>query len=197
LLPEFIAQRPSQRTLRIWSAGCSTGEEPYSLAMLLLDRPELKGWDIEIIATDISPRVLQHARRGVYRDNAFRVMDPAYSARCFEATGDGMRLLNPPRQLVTFLCLNLLDTHRQGLIWGMDFIFCRNVLIYFDMTAKRKAAELFYDKLSPGGCLLLGHAESLLNISTAFRLRHLQHDMVYQKPPQPRTSPGERPTGGG
>ena len=189
LLPACLSQQESRRTLRIWSAGCSTGEEPYTLAMLLLDRPELRGWDIEIIATDISPRVLQQARRGVYRENSFRVMDPGYLSRYFEKTGEGMRLLDPPRQLVTFLCLNVLDTHRQGLIWGMDFIFCRNVLIYFDMAAKQKAAEIFYEKLSSGGHLLLGHAESLLNISTAFRLRHLQHDMVYQKPLPPGRPP--------
>jgi chemotaxis protein methyltransferase CheR len=166
--------------------------------MLLLDRPELRDWQVEIIATDISPRVLQHARKGVYRETAFRVMEPGYLARYFETTSNGMRLLDAPRQLVTFLCLNMLDTHRQGLIWGMDFIFCRNVLIYFDLAAKHKAAEIFHEKLTPGGHLLLGHAESLLNISTAFRLRHVKHDMVYQKPPTPSrpTQSIERPPEG-
>jgi len=182
LIPEF-QQRPHQsKTLRIWSAGCSTGEEPYSLAMLLLDVPALRGWDITILATDISPRVLQQARRGIYRESSFRVMDPGYLSRYFEPAPGGMRLLEPPRQLVTFLCVNLFDQQRQGLIWGMDFIFCRNVMIYFDAAAKQRVAELFYDKLNPKGCLLLGHAESLLNISTAFQLRHLRHDLVYQKP---------------
>ncbi len=182
LLPEFL-QRPNQpKTLRIWSAGCSTGEEPYSLAMLLLDEPALHGWDISLIATDISPRVLQQARRGIYRESSFRVMDPNYHSRYFEPAQGGMKLLDPPRQLVTFLCLNLFDQQRQGLIWGMDFIFCRNVMIYFDATAKQRVAELFYDKLNPGGGLLLGHAESLLSISTDFQLRHLSHDLVYQKP---------------
>jgi len=182
LLPEF-ARRPNQpKALRIWSAGCSTGEEPYSLAMLLLDDPALKGWDINIIATDISPRVLQHARRGIYRESSFRVMDPTYLSRYFEPASGGMKLLDAPRQLVTFLCVNLFDQQRQGLIWGMDFIFCRNVMIYFDATAKQRVAELFYDKLNPGGGLLLGHAESLLSIATPFQLRHLSHDLAYQKP---------------
>ncbi|MBI3622000.1 MAG: protein-glutamate O-methyltransferase CheR [Nitrospirae bacterium] len=185
LLPEFMKKPNQPRTLRIWSAGCSTGEEPYSLAMLLLDEPSLRGWDINIIATDISPRVLQQARRGIYRESSFRVMDPNYLSRYFEPAPGGMKLLEPPRQPVTFLCLNLFDQHRQGLIWGMDFIFCRNVMIYFDAAAKQRVAELFYDKLNPGGSLLLGHAESLLNISTAFQLRHLSHDLVYQKPAAP------------
>ncbi len=198
LLPEFVRQHP-QRTLRIWSAGCSTGEEPYTLAMLLLEQPALTGWDIEIVATDISPRVLQHARKGVYRESAFRVMDPAYLSRYFEPASIGWRLMDPPRQLVTFLCLNLLDAQRQGIIWGMDFIFCRNVLIYFDLEAKQRVAEIFSEKLRPGGHLLLGHAESLLNVSTAFHLRHLTHDLVYQKPPissRPTMAPGGTGTTG-
>ena len=86
-----------------------------------------------------------------------------------------------PQSMVTFLCLNLLDTMRQSLIWGVDFIFCRNVLIYFDLDTKRRVAEIFHDKLKPGGHLLLGHAESLLNVTSIYRICHLSHDLVYQK----------------
>jgi len=197
LLPEFLRRPNQSKTLRIWSAGCSSGEEPYSLAMLLLDEPALRGWDVTIIATDISPRVLQQARRGIYRESSFRVMDPKYLARYFEPAPGGMKLLEAPRQSVTFLCVNLFDRQRQGLIWGMDFIFCRNVMIYFDAAAKQRVAELFYEKLNPGGCLLLGHAESLLNISTAFQLRHLAHDLVYQKPSASSLTPAlaDQPAG--
>jgi len=193
LLPELIARRRSHRSLRIWSAGCSTGEEPYSLAMLLSERPELEGWEIEITATDISRRVLQHARQAVYRENSFRSADPAYVARFFRKTADGMQLRPAPRRLVTFIRLNLLDQARQRLIWEMDAIFCRNVLIYFDQEAKQRAADLFYEKLSPGGYLLLGHAESLLHMATPFLRRSMQQDLAYQKPlPALASRPGKR-----
>lgn len=196
LLPEFIQEHRQRRALRIWSAGCSTGEEPYTLSILLSEHPELQGWEIEILATDISPRVLQYARKGVYRESSFRVTEPGYLNRYFEPTTGGWRLQDTPRQMVSFLCLNLLDAQRQGLIWGMDFIFCRNVLIYFDATAKQLAAEIFYDKLRAGGYLLLGHAESLLNMSTQFRMRHLSHDLVYQKPPSAGQEHSTPPRGG-
>jgi chemotaxis protein methyltransferase CheR len=184
IIPEVSALKSTRgdRTLRIWSAGCSTGEEPYTIAMLLLERPELAGWKIEIIGTDISQRVLHQARKGVYGNSSFRVTEPAYKSRYFHEQDGGHRVVDRIRELVTFSRLNLYDQSRFLFLGKMDIIFCRNVIIYFDQLAKKRVIEHFYNTLNPGGFLLLGHSESLMNITTAFRLRHFKNDMVYEKP---------------
>lgn len=174
-----------EKTIRIWSAGCSTGEEPYTIAMLLLDKPELSGWKIEIIGTDISQRVLHHARKGVYGNSSFRVTEPLYKSRYFIDQDGGYRVGDRIREFVTFSRLNLYDSSKYLFLGKMDIIFCRNVIIYFDMPAKKRVIENFYNTLNPGGFLLLGHSESLMNITTAFRLRHFKNDMVYEKPLKP------------
>jgi chemotaxis protein methyltransferase CheR len=187
IIPELarIKIRNGDKTLRIWSAGCSTGEEPYTIAMLLLEKPELSGWKIEIIGTDISQRVLHHARKGVYGNSAFRVTEPHYKSRYFHEQDGGYRVADRIREFVTFSRLNLYDPSRFIFLGKMDIIFCRNVIIYFDMRAKKRVIENFYSTLNYGGFLLLGHSESLMNITTAFRLRHLKNDMVYEKPLKP------------
>jgi chemotaxis protein methyltransferase CheR len=184
IIPEIRArkEREGQKRIRIWSAGCSTGEEPYTLAMLLLDRPGLQDWEIEIIGTDISQRVLQVARKGVYGQASFRSTDPEYLKRYFSESEGKYRIADRARSLVTISHLNLFDTGRISLLGKMDAVFCRNVIIYFDMPAKKKVIDTFFQRLSPEGFLLLGHSESLINISNAFVLRHFTHDMVYQKP---------------
>ena len=184
IVPEITAIKAARgdRTLRVWSAGCSTGEEPYTIAMLLLERPELAGWKLEVIGTDISQRVLHQARKGVYGNSSFRVTEPAYKNRYFHEQDGGHRVIDKIRELVTFSRLNLYDQSRFLFLGRMDIIFCRNVIIYFDQPAKKRVIEQFYQTLNPGGFLLLGHSESLMNISTAFRLRHFKNDMVYEKP---------------
>lgn len=193
IIPELIAtpSRRNSRALKIWSAGCSTGEEPYTIAMLLLDMPELKGWKIEIIATDISQRVLGLARQGVYGSSAFRATDDSYLKRFFERHDGGMRINEAVRECVTFRHLNLFDALHTDMPGRMDLIFCRNVIIYFDLDAKKKVVETFFRALCGGGYLLLGHSESLMNISTQFILRHFKNDMIYQKPSA--TAGGDRP----
>ncbi|HTN44024.1 MAG TPA: CheR family methyltransferase [Nitrospiria bacterium] len=181
ILPELIAKKGKSRSLRIWSAGCSTGEEPYTVSMLLLEKEELKDWTIEIFATDISQRVLQSARRGLYQPTAFRSTDPKYVSKYFTKEESAFRITDAVKRNVIFLHLNLMDTNKIAFINPMDIIFCRNVIIYFDLVSKRKVINLFHAKLKDNGYLLLGHSESLINISTAFALRHLKHDMVYQK----------------
>jgi chemotaxis protein methyltransferase CheR len=171
------------RSLRIWSAGCSTGEEPYTIAMLLLEMEVFSTWRVEVIGTDISQRVLQAARQGIYGPNAFRTTEARYQDKYFEPLPGGKyRIRENVRRLVSFGHLNLLDRKRIGLLQPVDIIFCRNVIIYFDNPIKRQVVESFYDKLVPGGYLLLGHSESLMNVSTAFTLEHLRHDLVYRKP---------------
>lgn len=184
ILPEIKSEkeRRGDRTLRIWSAGCSTGEEPYTIAMLILELGIFSGWRIEIIGTDISHRVLQHARRGVYGRSSFRATDDFYIKRFFVEEEGNCKINNDVRSLVTISHLNLFDQGRLALLGRMDVIFCRNVIIYFDQPAKKNVIESFYRALREGGYLLLGHSESLMNISTSFALRHLKNDMVYQKP---------------
>jgi chemotaxis protein methyltransferase CheR len=192
IIPELLQRRGERfggMPLRIWSAGCSTGEEPYTVAMLLLETGCCKGVPVEIIGTDISHRVLQHARRGVYGDSAFRATDEQYKQKYFRAEGDGHRIIDAVRDLVTISHLNLLDEARLALIGRVDIILCRNVMIYFDRPVRVRVAEAFHRALRDGGYLLLGHADSLMNITTAFALRHLVNDMVYQRPlPIPGTA---------
>ncbi len=184
VVPELIKRKTARgnRTLRIWSAGCSTGEEPYTIAMLLSTIPELSGWKIEIIGTDISNKVLTQARRGVYGKSSFRATNESDLHRFFIPQDDGYKVNDSIRALVTISHLNLFDSHRLALLGKVDLVFCRNVIIYFDQAAKKRVIESFHSALYDGGFLLLGHSESLMNISTQFTLRHFKNDMIYQKP---------------
>jgi len=184
IIPELIKARLSSgnHALRIWSAGCSTGEEAYTIAMLLHGIKELRGWKIEIVGTDISQRVLQHARRAVYGKSSFRATDQEYVRRFFVEQEDGLKVCDEIRNLVTISHLNLFDTNRMVMLGKMDLIFCRNVIIYFDLAAKKRVVESYFNSLCEGGFLLLGHSESLMNITTLFTLRHFKNDMIYQKP---------------
>lgn len=187
ILPELHARGGGvqSRTLRIWSAGCSTGEEPYTIAMLILESGRFADWRVDIVGTDISQRVLQVARAGVYQQASMRQIDPPRVARFFEV-GDGpagrtYRVRDEVRRFVNFAHLNLLDAGRVALLPTMDVIFCRNVIIYFDDQSKKVVVSNFYNRLTDAGYLLLGHSESLISLSTQFKLRHLKNDMVYQK----------------
>jgi chemotaxis protein methyltransferase CheR len=184
ILPELRAKKEQagDRRLRIWSAGCSSGEEPYTLAMLLHDQPGFSDWTIEIIGTDISQRVLQIARKGVYGSSSFRSTDANYLRRFFSEVDGKYKIEDRIRRMVTISHLNLFDTSRVAMLGVMDVVFCRNVIIYFDQMAKKKVIESFYQRLRPEGFLLLGHSESLMNLSTSFSLRHFSDDMVYQRP---------------
>ncbi|MHB8882108.1 MAG: CheR family methyltransferase [Thermodesulfovibrionales bacterium] len=182
ILEELRETNHATGTLRIWSAGCSTGEEPYTLAMLINEKGTFRGWDIEIYGSDINQRVLQTARRGVYRKNSFRTTEPYFLNKYFVEDDGNFRINDAVKKNITFSYLNLLDPFKTKFMGKMDVIFCRNVLIYFDAASRRKVIENFYDRLTDGGYLLLGHAESLINISTAFNLKHFKNDMVYQKP---------------
>jgi chemotaxis protein methyltransferase CheR len=180
ILPELMKQR-EDRTLRIWSAGCSTGEEVYSIAMLLAEQQPFGDWRLEISGSDISQRVLETARRGVYPTSAFRTTPRELQARYFHQDDGGYRIDDSIKRRVNFFSFNLAEVERSGLLPKMDVIFCRNVIIYFDLPVKKRVAEMFWHQLRPEGYLLLGHSESLMNITTAFHLCHLRHDIVYQK----------------
>ncbi len=184
IIEELKVANRGRRTLRIWSAGCSTGEEPYTIAMLMQEKNAFNGWDIEIHGSDINQRVLQTARRGVYRKNSFRTTEPYFLKKYFVEEDSSYRITDAVKKFVNFSYLNLLDPCKTKFLGKMDVVFCRNVLIYFDNASRRRVIDNFYDRLVDGGYLLLGHAESLINISTAFTLKHFKHDMVYQKPLQ-------------
>ena len=183
ILPELREHKAGRRSLRIWSAGCSTGEEPYTIAILLLESGDWwRDWQVEIMGSDINQRVLHTARKGVYKKGSHRATPPEMLRKYFIDEGKGdYRILDSVRELVSFSCVNLLDPYKTSLIRDIDVIFCRNVIIYFDREAKKKVIESFHEKLREGGFLLLGHSESLINISSAFTLRTLKNDMVYQK----------------
>ena len=179
IVPELV---PSRSPIRVWSAGCAAGEEPYSIAMLLHQAGWYERASFEIFGSDLSQQALARARAGVYRANAFRATDPQLRDRYFTARHDGTwQLCDEIRGCVSFGKLNLYDASRVAVVGTVDVIFCRNVIIYFDQDAKRTVVANFYDRLAPGGYLLLGHSESLINLSTQFKLRHLNNDMVYQR----------------
>jgi len=187
ILPELRERNAARRSLRIWSAGCSTGEEPYTIAILLLESGDWwRDWQVDILGSDINQRVLHTARKGVYKKGSHRATPPGMLTKYFVDEGKGdYRIADSVRDLVSFSSVNLLDPYKTSLIRDLDIIFCRNVIIYFDREAKKKVIASFHDKLREGGFLLLGHSESLINISTAFTLRTLRNDMVYQRPERP------------
>lgn len=182
ILLELKDLNKDKKRLRIWSAGCSTGEEPYTIAMLILEKGGFQNWNVELFGSDINQRVLQVARGGLYRKNSFRTIEPYLHHKYFREENNLSRISDNVKQFVNFSHLNLLDPFKVKLVGTIDVIFCRNVLIYFDHPSRKKVIEMFYERLVEGGYLLLGHAESLINISTAFTLKHLKYDMVYQKP---------------
>jgi len=168
--------------ISIWSAGCSSGEEPYSIVLLALEAGLVPGRDLRVYASDISRQMLQKARRGVYREASFRQMDPWLRTKYFALKDGSYRISDEIKKHVHFAHLNLLDDARTALLGSLDVILCRNVIIYFDLETKRRVVRTFHGKLKPGGYLLLGHSESLINLSSEFALEHLRHDMVYKKP---------------
>lgn len=183
VIPRLVDSLSGRRSIRIWSAGCSSGEEPYTLAMLLADSPFLRGWDIEIFANDISRKVLAKARKGIYGPSSFRAIPPSYKNRYFTRTDGNNYEISPEiKKMVTFAHINLIENRSSALILPCDVIFCRNVIIYFNAETRAKLLELFYKKLRRGGYLLLGHSESLINVSTEFELVTLPNDLVYRKP---------------
>jgi chemotaxis protein methyltransferase CheR len=193
ILPELLERRRAAggSVVSVWSAGCSSGEEPYSIVIMAREAGLVPGRDLRVYASDISRRMLQRARRGVYRPASFRETDPLLKKRYFAESEGVWRIDDEVKRHVVFTHQNLLDRCRMALLGPMDVILCRNVIIYFDLETKRRVIEAFDEKIRPGGYLLLGHSESLINVSNAFQLRHLTHDIVYRKP-APGDEPGER-----
>jgi chemotaxis protein methyltransferase CheR len=182
LLPRLEQVNARSRRLLVWSAGCSTGEEAYTLAALILESARFEGWDVRVIGTDLSRQCVAHARRGVYQASALRATSARDKSRYFFEQQDGFHVVDSVKKLCQFGQMNLFDSGRGNLVGRVDAIFCRNVLIYFDVRSRKRVIDNLYQRLCPGGYLMLGHSESLLNLSTAFELVHLRDDLVYRKP---------------
>jgi chemotaxis protein methyltransferase CheR len=184
ILPSLQARRGGREggPASIWCAGCSSGEEPYSIVMLAAEAGLEPGRDLRVYASDISRQMLHKARRGLYREASFRQTEPWLRQKYFVEKDGHFRIADEIKRHVNFAHLNLLDEKRIALLGVLDVVLCRNVIIYFDLETKRRVVKIFHDKLRPGGYLLLGHSESLINLSTDFELKHLRHDMVYRRP---------------
>jgi chemotaxis protein methyltransferase CheR len=171
-----------ERTLRILSAGCSTGEEPHTLAMIVYDSGLFFwGWEVQVIGLDVDEAALEKARKGLYFHNSFRSLNPALVDKHFQRQGTGSQVKDNIRRLVSFREGNLVDPASYEGLRPLDMIFCRNVLIYFSDTTILRVVRLFHELLAPGGYLFLGHAESLSRITDLFTAVRFQGAMVYQK----------------
>jgi chemotaxis protein methyltransferase CheR len=186
VLPEAaaLARARGGGRIRLWSAACSSGEEPFTLAMICQEARDtvLKGLAVEIVATDISEKVLGQAREGTYGSYTLRNLSPAQVQRHFTQQGpDSFRIRPELAQMVTFRNFNLVDYGGYRSLGGFDVIFCRNVLIYFDDAAKAKVIKGFHESLQPRAFLLVGHSESIHAFNVGFDLMHFSKAMGYRK----------------
>ncbi len=185
VLPLIIKEKQEKnepKVLRIWSAGCSTGEEPYTLAMILFESViPSTGWRLEILASDLSEEVLHRARTGEYSGITLRNVRPDLLSKYFNRDGDRYEVKPEVKALVKFSQLNLNDERKVSALGNLDVIFCRNVMIYFSDVVKKKLVRSFFNSLKPGGYFYIGHSETLHGISKAFKLVYFKNALVYQK----------------
>jgi chemotaxis protein methyltransferase CheR len=174
--------RSGERTLRLLSAGCSTGEEAYTLAMIVFDSGQFFwNWDVEVVGLDVDTTALEKARRGVYQHNSFRTLAPDVKSRHFVPAGpNSFQVKEPIRRMVSWRRGNLVEPASFEGLSSLDAIFCRNVLIYFSDAMILRVVRIFRNLLAPGGYLCLGHAESLSRITDLFLPVRFQGAMVYQ-----------------
>lgn len=182
IFPKLLKAREAGKCLRIWSAGCSSGEEAYTMSLILQEQfPSLSDWKVEIIGTDISEQVLAMARRGTYGPYAVRNVPPEWLKKHFTMADGQYSIKTGLRRWVRFSNLNLFnDTHMQT-IKDVDLVLCRNVLIYFDETGRKKIINGFYNALRDEGLLMIGFSESLHNIARSFRPQPWNKTVVYHK----------------
>jgi chemotaxis protein methyltransferase CheR len=182
VLPELHVKKfwKNPRTLRIWSAGCSTGEEPYSIAITIADSLNFAdAWNVEILATDVDRRALKHAERGIYTGRSIGSVNEKQLANHFTPVDGGQQIKPRIRKMISFAQMNLASAVYVG---RMDAIFCMNVLIYFSEERRRALVQRFYDTLEPGGYLFLGHSESISKMPVKFQAIVLNDCILYRKP---------------
>jgi chemotaxis protein methyltransferase CheR len=191
ILPNAIERNSRRRRLRLWSAGCAGGEEPYSLAMLLVELlPDIEAWDVRILATDLDRRALERARRGVYRRWSLRGLDADLVARYFRPHGTDVEITHELRRFVHFEQLNLVaDDFPRARLAGADVVLCRNVLMYLSAEAVTLVVARLHDALAPGGWLLVGQAEASQRTFGTFETHALPGVTAYRREREQRAAP--------
>lgn len=183
VLPIFERENESSKKIKIWCAACSTGEEPYTLSIILQEMLEnYEKWEIQIIASDINTEVLQYAKIGLYESRTVKDVPPEYLEKYFTRRHDKYLINLNVRKPVTFKRINLMDENEMSNINGCDFIFCRNCLIYFNDESRKSVLYSFYKSLNPGGFIFLGHSESVGRISSAYKVQRIGDTIVYSRP---------------
>ena len=184
MLPEILSRKKTGDLIRIWSIPSSTGEEPYSIVIYLLEYwKDIDKWDVEIISSDIDTSVLESARKGVYSERSVQYLSKELIRKYFKPIGNGYyKIFDDLRSCVEFTNVNIMDTKDTKRYRGFDIVFCRNLLIYFDDLSRKTAVENLFDTMNPGGFICLGHSESMSRITPIFRLRKFPEAIVYQKP---------------
>ena len=182
ILPEIVRHRTGKNPIRIWCIPSSSGEEPYSIAMCLLENwSGIREWDVEIISSDIDTGILRRARAGRYSARSVQNVPTSWLKKYFKAVGEEYQLCDEIRDAVELTRVNLSEPSETLAYRNFDVIFCRNLLIYFDDVSRQTAAETFYESLNPGGFICLGHSESMSRISSLFKVRKFPEAIVYQK----------------
>jgi chemotaxis protein methyltransferase CheR len=184
MLPELARTKDRALPIRIWSIPCSSGEEPYSIAISILERwDQADAWNIEIYASDIDSKILQEARAGIFGQRSLSRVPATLRSKYFVTRPDGdFQISAGLRGSIEFSLVNVVDPLQTHRFRGLDVIFCRNLLIYFDDIGRRQTVEMFFDALAPGGYICLGHSESMSRMSSVFLPRKFQDTIVYQKP---------------
>ena len=184
ILPDLASRRKGSEPIRLWSVPCSSGEEPYSLAIYILEQwADADRYDIEIMASDIDSTILAQAAAGVYGERSLQRLSPDLIRKYFTRQKDReYRISGDLRGSIDFFQGNVVDPMFMRQFRNIDVIFCRNMLIYFDDKSRRETIEAMYDCMSPGGYICLGHSESMSRISSLFRARKYSDSIIYQKP---------------
>jgi chemotaxis protein methyltransferase CheR len=183
-LPEIAARKSPGDPIKIWSLPCSTGEEPYSIAISVLEEwSRSDEFDIEILGSDIDTRVLADAKAGIYGERSLHNVSPKLRARYFRTAGEtDFQIIPELRESIDFSRVNVSKKNDMTRFRNIDVVFCRNLLIYFDDTSRREAVEAIFESLHCGGFLYLGHSESMSRMSSLFKARRLGDSIVYQRP---------------
>ncbi len=178
IIPELLSK---QQRVRIWSAACSTGEEPYSIAILINENREINPSKVEIIASDISNSALNSARRGIYSSYSIRKVPSHILKKYFTESNDFYKISDNIKRMIKLYQINLIDEKQMCFVRNVDIVFLRNVLIYFDDEAKKKVLSVLYDLMKDAGYLFVGVSESLHNVTTLFKPLMIDHTVVYRK----------------
>ncbi|MEM1251028.1 MAG: protein-glutamate O-methyltransferase CheR [Cyanobacteria bacterium P01_H01_bin.21] len=193
IFPDLIKRKSDTKTIHIYSAGCSTGEEPYSIAMLLSTLiSDIREWDLTILGIDINSAALEKARKGIYRLWSFRGVDPNIQKQFFKKTSEQYHISNDIKNMVKFQSGNLLDdsfANPFSTARGIDLILCRNVFIYFSNSAIETVLDKFYNALCPLGYLMVGHAELYSQNPSKFRTKMFDESIAYQRPGDAAVAP--------